>query len=97
MSGTHRYAVFTMGDGPEAPPAAEADTHTGALMAVAAMANEGEPGWYVVADRAVGTASQPAQRVETYYAPAGSTVASLYSVAAWRPWLEAARRDLEAV
>jgi hypothetical protein len=91
VSGVHRYAVFAMADGPEAAPACEADTETGALMAVAAQANEGAPGWYVVVDRQTGQATQPAQRVRVYHAPEGVTVAGLWPLSAWRPWMDAAR------
>jgi len=90
MSG-HRFAVFPMAGGPEAAPAAEADSLTGAVTAVATMAEDGEPGWYVVVDREAGRGEHA---VWTYFAPPGLRGwQDLHSVPAHRPWIEAARTE----
>lgn len=89
---THRFLIYAMAAGPEAAPVCEADTATGAGHAIAAQANEGAPGWYVVVD----TQARPCEHVATYYAPEGCTVASLWAVPAHRPWVTAARAQAEA-
>lgn len=91
MSSTpHRYAIFHMNDGPDAGPVCEADTSTGATLAITCLANEGAPGWYVVVDRAPDVLS-PAARVSTYFAPEGVRQVDLYPCPPHRPWTTAAR------